>query len=224
MMPFPLVEATELYTPIAVKLIDAVTGSAPLAPVKTFLELRDSAGAWIPQKRNPVPTPGGLLTFPGLGRRGHASGVSPEKYRLRFESDIYQPDYLGKPLSLEGIEFDSFPYNDDTPPAVFATSVTDVVLHPSPRYPFLPSTPILRGFVVRQGTTNRVAAALVAEALHDRTITDKTGEFALALRQVKPNIATSIDVTDFLSTPNETGITVILLPAALGISHTIGIA
>jgi len=41
-------EATGSCTPMAVKLIDAVSGRAPLVPVKTILELRDPVIDWIP--------------------------------------------------------------------------------------------------------------------------------------------------------------------------------
>jgi hypothetical protein len=223
MTPMTVLESSELYTPIALRLIDSVTGQGPIAPVTTILEAQTGPTQWTRQDTRPVTTPGGILTFPGLERRQRAPGPS-RRYRVRFESDAYEADHRSLPLTADGIVFDSFPYNDDAPPAAYATQVTPVILHPSPRYPFEPSIHVLRGMVIRFFTTTRVAAAVVAEGLHDQTITDAAGEFALPLRQVTPGVNTAIDVIDRLSTPNETGIAVIVLPAALGISHTIAIA
>lgn len=219
-------DVLELVTPVAFRLVDSMTGAAPIRRIVTILEEQTSPGNWTRIAVEPTYTASGFLIFPKLDKRAHALGQPARKYRFKIDTaatPAYLPAYGAAPATADGIEFDSFPYNDDALPPTFANHITDVVLFPSPRYPFNPNTPVLRGYAKRTGTNERVAGAEVMEGVHDRTLTDAAGEFALPLRQVAPHVNTVIDVTDQHSTPNQTGVAVIQIPLALGIAHTIAL-
>ena len=141
-------------------------------------------------------------------------GVPPRHYRFRLVARLYRPFYGA---NSDGIEFDAFPYSDIEPPSVFATHLTDVVLTPSPAYPFPTHVPVLRGVVVDLAG-DPVRDAVVSEGNRERVLTDERGEFALPLRWVADNVATPIDAED--QRTGRTGTIVIVLPGALGISQT----
>src|SRR5687767_12932981 len=97
-----------LYSPIGLRLVDDMTGNMPLGHVRVLLDRRDPAGNWQETKIKAVMTPSGNLTYPGLERHPDLSGPA-RRYRARIEADLYGPLYRA---TLDGIEFDAFPYND----------------------------------------------------------------------------------------------------------------
>src|SRR5438105_2912627 len=106
-------ELTELYSPIGLLPVDAFTGGAPMGKVSAFLDLQDDNGNWRETGIKEVRTPGGVIAYPGLERRGEVAGKPSRHYRVRIEAELYQPLYL---MSEDAIEFDAFPYNDTNPP------------------------------------------------------------------------------------------------------------
>ena len=160
-------EAQELYSPIGLRLIDDFTGGLPLGLVRAQLERRDSSGGWQATDIDVIRTPNGILAYPGLGRQAEVVGQLPRRYRVTLEAEIYRPFYRILPVGLivssphyretvDGIEFDAFPYNDANsptdytviPPQVIKPQAQDVRLAPAVNYPFPTHVRILRGKVV----------------------------------------------------------------------------
>lgn len=208
-------ERRELFTPIALQLRDDFTGLAPQGPISTFVDLREGLATWRPQTHQPVVTARGVLTYPQLDRRAEVVGVPPRRYRFRLAARFYRPFYGA---TADGIEFDAFAYNDVEPPPTFATQLTDVVLTPSVAYPFPTHVPVLRG-VVHDLANAPVRDVVVSEGVRERVLTDERGEFALPLRWVVEGMLTPIDGEDLRT--GRTGTILIVLPVALGITHTI---
>ncbi|MGH9719392.1 MAG: hypothetical protein ACRD8O_04220 [Bryobacteraceae bacterium] len=210
-------ERVEMFTPIAFRLLDDFTGLAPIGSSQYFLDLSDGVGGWLPLTQQPRRSARGILAYPRLDRRLEVIGAPPRHYRFRLTADLYRPFYLA---NLDGIEFDSFPYNDVEPPAAFAAVTTDVVLTPAAQYPYPAHVPVLRG-VVEDAAGERVRDVIVTEGIRERVLTDERGEFALPLRWVPENTPTPIDAED--QRTGRTGTIMIAIPAALGISQTITI-
>ena len=211
-----------LYSPIGLRLLDDLTGSLPLGKVKALLDRRDPAGNWQETKINAVMTPSGILTYPGLERRADVNRPQV-RYRCRIEAEFYSPLYRA---TLDGIEFDAFPYNDTNPPANFPAPPNlplpqNVLLTPSSNYPFPPHIPVLRGRTV-DINGKPLADAIVSQGLQEQVLTDKRGAFALPLRWVAPNIAVPIDATHPRTSPNISTIP-ITIPQDLGQNHDIQI-
>lgn len=151
-------------------------------------------GAWMPQDTAAVRTPSAAIAYPGLGRRSQPGRSRPERHRARFMVAGYQPLYPAddQPFSsgLVGVEFLVHPYNDSHPPAV-RTEPRLVRLLPSVSYPYPPGLRTAHGVVIDAVTRAPVANALVEARgrtsrdlmpWHERTLSDATGAFRLALR------------------------------------------
>jgi hypothetical protein len=212
-------EQRELVTPAAYRLVDDYTGDSPLAPLRTFLEVSDGAGGW--RKTDIAASRGdnGVLAFPDLEKRAEVVNLPARRYRFHVEpSALYRAHYRA---TLDGLEFDAFPYNDAVLPPAYATQVTSLPLVPAAGYPFPGNVPVLRGTIERLADQSRVVDAEVSTGT-ERVLSDERGEFALPLRSVTPNVPFSVDVVHHRS--GELAVAVFVIPIALGVSHTIAIS
>jgi hypothetical protein len=208
-------ERSELYSPIGLRLLDFMTGDAPLGKSEAFLDVRDGA-AWRPTGIQAVRSLSGVVAYPGLERRADVSGP-PRRYRVRIAAELYRPLYQAKD---EGIEFDAFPWNDTNPPRSTPLAPEDVTLAPAPSYPFPSQVPVVRGRVV--GPTGKpVADAEVFDVTVPlrQVLSDERGEFALPLAQVAFGVRVTVEAKNQRS--GRSGSIQITLPADLGHSLTI---
>jgi hypothetical protein len=205
-------------SPVGFRLIDDMSGQAPIGLVRCKLEVSDGAGAWVPTGIVASRSLGGIVIFPGLGRvarRGLAEAQS-QRYRAGFDAEFYRPQYR---VLQEGLEFDVAPYNDAEPPPGLNGVPLDVVLVPASNFPFPPELRVLRG-TVRFGS-NAVSDAEVSRGNVDRTLTDARGEYALPLRLPPLTGQITIDATDHRT--GRVGHVDVNLPGALGIGQPIAI-
>jgi len=209
-------ERQELVTPIALRLIDGFTGGDPVGRVNVTIEVEAGPGVWRPLEVKPVVSASGLIAFPQLDRVADVASAPARKYRLLVTADFYRPLY--DPLK-NAVEFDGFPYNDENVPSSYAKQVTQLILIPSPTYPFPSHVPVLRGVV--QFGARPVPGAIVTEGPRETALSDDRGEFALPLRWVAPNTPTPIDAED--KATGRTGTILVMIPMALGINQTITI-
>lgn len=211
-------DRTELYSPLGLRLIDVVTGQAPIGRITPALDRQDPVTlAWQSTDRRAVITPSQTITYPGLGRRRNPVGLPAERYRVRIDAEFYRPAFLAQ---VDGLEFLVFPYDDANPPQIITASAQDTSLLPGPAYPFLPLVPVVRGVVLHNGAL--VENVEVTQGVNlEKTLTDARGVFALPLRQVAVNTPTAIDATDLRT--GHTGTLTVTLPAALAQSQTITI-
>lgn len=207
-------ERRSLYAAIGLRLIDDITGGPPVGEVRAELDLRDGA-IWNPVDRRVLVTPGGMVNCPGLERRANPAAAGPRRYRLRIEADLYRPLYRG---AEDGVEFDAFPYNDETPPQSFSRRGRDERLTPSRGYPFPTHVRVLRGEVV-DAAGEPVEDAVVSEGAGDRVVTDEHGLFALALRTAPEGVP--VQVTADHQRSNRSGSVTVTLPDDLGQTQTI---
>lgn len=189
-----------LYSPVWLVPFDEHARRVRSAGVEARLERfdgeggSDGEGGWVPLDDRAVRTPSGHLAFPGLGRRAEPWAARPERHRVRFEAAGYQPLYPadGEPFSaaLVGVEFLVHPYDNTHPPSVEA-SPRLVRLLPGGAFPYPPGVRTVRGVVLDATTRAPVANALVEAGgrtgqdltpWHERTLSDATGAFRLALR------------------------------------------
>jgi hypothetical protein len=205
-----------LYSPLGLRLIDDLTGRAPIGRVGAVLEIDDGAG-WRRVPRRPVITASHVLSFPGLGRSA-GTGVPASHYRVRLLPDLYRPEYR---VTDDGIEFDAPPYSDVEPPVPLTAGAAEAVLLPAAHYPYPSHVPVLRGRVV-DPAGEPVADALVPEGLRERVLTDERGAFSLPLRWVAGGVATPIQADDQRNARN--GAILVTLPADLQQSQTITVS
>jgi hypothetical protein len=208
-------ERRMLYSPVGLRLVDDLTGAAPVALVRAELDEQDAAGEWHETGIQAVRSFGDVLLYPGLGRSSAAATQPVRHYRVRLISDSYVPDYFA---DFDGIEFDVFPYDDDTPPLVTATHPDDVFLLPSTSYPFPGHIRVLRGMVT-DALDNPVAFAEVTEGSRERVLTDTRGGFALPLRWPPIVVALQIDAVD--NRTGRSGQITVTLPGDLSQGNTI---
>lgn len=149
---------------------------------------------WVPTGSRPTLTPGGVIAYPGLGRRREPSTAEPELYRARFAAPGYRVLYADDVESFAadqvGKEFLAYPYNDQHPPQIAAESEV-VRLLPATSFQYPPGTRVVRGLVRWAGSGAPIDNALVQVAgktrpegidWHERTLSDATGAFRLSLR------------------------------------------
>lgn len=209
-------ERSELFSPIGLRLLDELTGAPPMGRTDAVLDVQDGAG-WRPTALQPVRTAGGVMIYPGLGRRAAAAGPAA-RYRVRITAELYRPLYR---KTLDGLEVDVHPWNDATPPQVQTRHPQDVHLAPAPNYPFPPHLAVLRGRVV-DGSGQPVADTEVRMLNHDWVLSDERGEFALPLRFAAHGVALPIDASH--PRTGRVGQINVTLPADLGQSQTISIS
>jgi hypothetical protein len=211
-------ETTHLYSSVGLRLVDELTGAAPLGRVSATLDILDPSGKWRPTDISDVRTPSAVVTYPGLGRCADVTVRQPQQYRVRLTADFYIPYYLA---ATDAIIFTAYPYNDANPPAVIVKAPTDALLVPAPNYPFATHIPVLRGLVV-DTAQKKVPDVLVTQGNSERTLTDSRGTFALPLRWAAADVATTIDAND--QRTGRSGSLQIQLPTALNSNQTIGIS
>lgn len=211
-------ETTHLYSPVGLRLVDELTGAAPLGGVSATLDILDPSGKWRQTDISDVRTPSAVVTYPGIGRCADVTVQQPQQYRVRLAADLYIPYYL---VAADAIPFTAYPYNDANPPAVVVKTPTDALLVPAPNYPFATHIPVLRGVVV-DAANKKVPDVLVTQGNSERTLTDSRGSFALPLRWVAANVATTIDAND--QRTGRSGSIPIQLPAALNSNQMITIS
>lgn len=233
MTGFYRLERSVLYSSAWFIPLDEVTGRVRTAGVTAELDrFDDAANAWLPEDVRAVRTPSAAIAYPGLGRRG-----APGRYRVRFGAAGFAPLYPAddEPFAADvvGVEFRTFPYDETRPPAEFAEPRV-VRLLPGAAFPYGPGVRTVFGVVVDGATRAPVANALVTAegttggdgvAWRERTLTDATGVFRLALRwggapeggdETFPLVATE--------RPGRTGSLLIRLPADRPRRHVIEIA
>jgi hypothetical protein len=213
------IERRLLLSPIGFRLIDDLTGTAPVGRVSCMLDRRDASGQWVPTDVRPQRTAGGIVIFPGLSRttRRDVAGLPAQSYRARFSADFYIPVYR---VTQDGVTFDAAPYNDEVEPANPRRVPLDVMLAPAPGYPFAPEMRVLRGAVT--GPPGPVGDAEVARGNTERVLTDPQGCYALPLRQEKLHVPIVIDATDHRG--GRVGQITVTLPDALGSDQRIAIS
>jgi hypothetical protein len=208
-----------LVSPIGFRLINELTGDAPIGRVTSELDRRDASGQWVPMNVRAQRNASGIVIFPALtrtARRGLAS-VPPGSFRARFNADFYIPIYR---VTEDGVAFDAPPYNDEEAPAILNRVPQDVMLAPAPAYPFPAEWRVLRGVVT--GAAGPVADAEVSRGNTVRVLTDPRGGYALPLRQTKLNTPVVIDATDHRT--GRVGQITVTLPDALGRDQPIAIS
>lgn len=208
-------ESWLLYSPIGLRLLDDLTGTAPRYPFEAKLELENSPGVWRSVKRKAVFTPSGILSYPGLGRSASVAQQPVVRHRVRLKSTFYRPSYLA---TLDGIEFDVHPYDDQNPPAVIPSLPQDTPLLPSTSYPFPGHIRVLRGRVL-DANANAVAHVQINLGNQEHTLSDERGEFALTLRWPAINAAITVDADDHRG--NRNAQINLQLPGDLSHGHTI---
>lgn len=213
-------ETSLTYSPVGVRLLDELTHDAPLGKTTAYLDIRDASGTWRQTDIPAVKTPTSVVSFPGLGRSPEVIFFVPRHYRVRISAELYVPLYQS---SSDGIEFDAYPYNDNTPLPKnrIVRLPQDLFLTPAPNYPFLGHIPVLRGIVV-DPAAKPVPNALVTQGVSERVVTDSRGTFALPMRWAPQNTPVPIDAVD--NRTGHMGTITVTLPGDLAMSHTIPIS
>ncbi|HEX6341173.1 carboxypeptidase regulatory-like domain-containing protein [Umezawaea sp.] len=226
------VERSVLHSPAWFVPVDEFTGRVRAAGVAVELDRFDAAAnAWLPEDVRAVRTPSAAIAYPGLGRRG-----APARFRARFTAAGFAPLYPAddEPFAADvvGVEFRTFPYDEDRPPVELAAPRV-VRLLPGTAFPYGPGVRTAYGVAVDAATRVPVANALVAAEgvsgvegvpWRERTLTDGRGAFRLALRW--EGGAEGADETFRLvatERPGRTGSVLVRLPADRGRGHVIEI-
>lgn len=232
------VERSVLYSPAWFIPFDDHARRVRSAGVTVELD-RWTDDGWVPQDTVAVRTPSAAIAYPGLGRRADASAARPERHRARFAAAGYQPLYPAddEPFSagLGGVEFLVHPYDDDSPPAV-QTAPRLVRLLPGVSFPYPPGLRTVHGVVLDAGTRAPVANALVEARgrtsrdgvpWHERTLSDATGAFRLALRwegeKADEHAAEETFLLQATERPGRTGSLTVRLPQDADGRHVIEI-
>jgi len=202
-------ESNQLFSPIGLRLIDDLTGSAPIGPIETILELQDNAAVWKDTKIAGLITASGTVTYPGLERHADATGKLPKQFRVRLKPQFYVPLYQ---RNQDGLLCTAFPYDNSHPPQNIKKVPDDVILTPAPNYPFEGHIRVARGMVV-DAANEPIANAVVTQGLKEKVLTDGRGCFALPLRWAKPNTQVPIDAANERN--GQTGTTTIQFPQDL---------
>lgn len=205
---------------------------------------RFSDGGWLPLDDAAVRTPSAAIAYPGLGRHRAPAAIGPQRHRARFTAAGYEPLYPadGRPFDagLVGVEFLVHPYHDTEttgagaplPPIVPRL----VRLLPSVSFPYPPGLRTAHG-VVRDAVTRAPIANALVEARgqtsrdltpwHERTLSDASGAFRLALRwEGERTAADPVGETFRLQAterPGRAGSLTVRLPQDAGSRHNIEI-
>jgi hypothetical protein len=171
-------EPRTLYSQIGLRLIDEFIGDRPPYRVAARLSYQDSAGEWHVLPTRAVRTPAGSVCFPGLGRSASFATAPIVRHRVQLISDFYRPEYL---RTVDALEFDIHPYNDDHAPAVLPATPQAALLLPSAAYPFATHLRVVRGST-RDAGGGAIANVEVLAGASERVLSDERGVFALPLR------------------------------------------
>ncbi|MEO3974822.1 carboxypeptidase-like regulatory domain-containing protein [Streptomyces sp. CAU 1734] len=193
MSRFLPLERPPLHSPVWFVPFDEFAGRVRTAGVEARLE-RLADGGWLALDDPAVRTPSGAIAYPRLGRRGGLWTARPRLHRVRFAAPGLQPLYPadGVPFSaaLDGVEFTVQPYDPGRPPGGPDTARL-VRLLPAVTFAYPPRVRTVHG-TVRDAVTGAPAANALVESdgrtsrdrtsWHERTLTDASGAFRLALR------------------------------------------
>jgi hypothetical protein len=206
-------------SPVGFRLIDELTGRAPLGTISCALDAMTSGGAWAASPVTASRNAAGIVIFPDLGRtaRRGLSGAVPLRFRARFVADLYIPLFFAV---QDGLEFTASLFNDEEPPPGLTGIPQDVMLVPDVTYPFTPEIRVLRGEV--RDAAGPVARVEVSHTVAERVVTDARGCFALPLRQVPLAGDVTIDATDHRT--GRAGSITVTLPDALDAGQIISIS
>lgn len=238
MTRFYRIERSVLFSPAWFVPFDEFAGRVRAVGVIAELDrFDDNENVWVPEDVQAVRTPSAAITYPGLGRRG---GPDPGRFRVRFTAAGYAPLYPAddEPFDVDvlGVEFLTYPYDVDQPPAVPATPRL-VRLLPGAAFPYGPGVRTVYGVVVDGATQAPVPNALVtAEGTtvldgvpwRERTLTDSRGVFRLSLRWEGVPGGVPTDVTEAFTLvatdqPGRSGSLEIRLPGDRDRRHVIEI-
>jgi hypothetical protein len=234
MSPFRPLERSTLRSPAWFVPFDDYIKRIRNVGVAIQLDRRDN-DTWSPLDISAVRTPSGAFAYPGLSPRGEPGSAEPRLHRARFTAAGYQPLYPadGQPFSADivGVEFLVRPGNDTK------TEPRLVRLLPAVTFPYPPGVRTVHGFVRRPGTDVPVANVLVQAQgttfvedvpWHERTLSDATGAFRLALRwEGEKATKDAVDETFRLRAterPDRVGELVVQLPRDAGRSQVIEIS
>jgi hypothetical protein len=184
-----------MLAPIGLLPIDDITGRAPLGALKVFLDAEESVGVWRQTDVRALITRSGVITFPALGRMRDPAAHAPRRYRVRVEAEHYIPNYR---RDQEGVEFDAFPYDDNTAPASAPGMPDPFFLLPGPTYPFPGHLLVLRGMVVDAGGAP-VRDAEVTIGATRRVLSDARGCFAISTPRPGAPGPIQVDAADLRS-------------------------
>jgi len=229
-------EQRTVYSPAWLLPYDEFRRRRVTERVVALLDRRDGT-AWRPTGIAPTLTPGGVLAYPGLGRRRQPFPAEPDRYRVRMSgpgaSALYLADDGSFAADRVGLEFQAFPYDDTHPPVTLARPLL-VRLLPGPTYPYPPGTRVITGLVRRAGGGPPVPNALIechgsttpeGVAWSERALAGADGSFRLALRWqgAVPAGATGPETFQLTATesPDRTGVLVIHLPDDLSRVHVV---
>jgi len=239
MTRFRPVETSVLFSPAWFVPFDEFAQRMRSADVVTELDRFDPVeNVWVVQDTPSIRTPSAAIAYPQLGRR-RGPGARPERFRVRFSgiglAPLYPADGENFDAAVGGIGFTAYPYDDVTPPAV-RSEPRLVRLLPSVAFPYGPGTRTVYGVVVDKVTRVPVANALVeARGLTsrdrtpwlERTLTDTTGSFRLALRWEGEPVAGPPPEQIFhlkaTERPGRTGVLDVRLPSGRDRRHVIEI-
>jgi hypothetical protein len=185
-------ERTISYSQISLRLVDEFTAGPSLHPVDARLSFQDSAGNWQPLHTRPVPSPSGNLLYPGLGRSANVAVAPVVRHRVQLTSDFYRPEYL---RTVDALEFDVHPYDDDQPPTILPNLPHTVLLLPSTSYPHAAFVRTVRGRTLDLNG-DPVANVEVRQGMAERVLSDERGVFTLPLRWVALSGPVDIDAID----------------------------
>ncbi len=205
------------YSPVGLRLIDDLTGEAPLGVVRCTLLVLDAPQQWRVVDVPRALTPTGVLVFPDLGRSTSVTGAAPRHYSAVLHADFYILFFFTR---SDGFEFDAFPFDDTTPPAQLRKAPDTIALVPRASYPFAPYQRVLRGRVV--DANGPLVNVEVSHGNVERTVSDTQGVFALPLRLTPNNTPVTIDAIDHRN--NRHAEITVTLPADLGKNQTITIS
>jgi hypothetical protein len=205
-------------SPIGFRLVDELTGIAPIGRTGCELDAAEGAG-WRASGIQPRRSLSGAVIFPGLGRtaRRGLAGAAPLQFRARITAEFYIPHYQS---TSDGIVFTAPLWNDEEVPPDLPPMTMDVMLAPAPNMAFTTELRVLRGTV--RGANGPVAFAEVSRGLVDRTLTDERGEYALPLRQ--PPFAGPVTIDAVERRTLLAGHITVTLPGALGAGQPIVIS
>ena len=202
------------HCPIALRLLDEFTGRPPSGKVSLELDIQNGAG-WRPTEIRNTITPGGLFTYPGLGRSADPAADPMRRYRVRISADHYRPVYR---VNSDGLEFNVPSYHDTAPPPPNPTMPQTILLLPTANYPFPAYLRVMHGRV-RDAGNQPLADALVSANGLERVLTDSNGAFSLPLRWQAPNAVVTV-VAQHMRTGLDNTVN-LPLPAALSSNQEI---
>jgi hypothetical protein len=204
-----------VFSPLGLSFVDDFTGEGPVGYLRPTLqaEVTPGSGQWQATGVRGLFTPGGVLAYPNLGRRGRASQPpTPRNHRVLIDAQYYQPLYPGGPGAV-GVVFPVTPYDDQSDFSTLKPTLVTLPLLPAANYPYFGGAAFLSGQTVGASGQPRVALVTAAEPYDlranprtTRVPTDASGHFRLPLRwgfKTRPTTITAADVISGDTAPQD---------------------